>query len=114
VDGGAPARGYEKRGIGSRYRDWRGRRHGLSGAGADAGAQVRMWGEHAGIVMHMAPWQWYRRGEPVEQLERVEGEFGLAAGQGIGQGVTDRLVGSVPGEPLAGESGAGAVAQTCL
>jgi len=50
-------------------------------------------------------------GESVEQLERGEGELGLAGGQGFAQGVADRLVGAVPGEPFAGEGGSGAVAQ---
>jgi len=51
----------------------------------------------------ISPWQ---RGEPVDQLERGEGEFGLAGWQGLGQGVAGGLVVTLPGEPLAGEGGA--------
>ena len=53
----------------------------------------------------------HQRGEPVEQFERGQGEFGLAGGLGPGQAVADGLVGAVPAEPLADEGGSGAVAQ---
>lgn len=68
VDRDAAAGGCRVRGIGRRYR------HGLSGAGGDAGAQCGMRGEHAGVVMPMTPRWRNQRGEPVEQLERGEGE----------------------------------------
>jgi hypothetical protein len=39
-----------------------------------------MRGEHAGVVMPVTPRPGHQRGEPVEQLERGEGELGLAGG----------------------------------
>jgi len=110
LDRGAPASGYGERGFRRRYRHRRGLRHGLTGAGGEASAQGGMRGEHAGVVMLM-PVRWRDQcGESVEQLERGEGGLGLATGQRLGRGVADRLRGTVPGEPLAGEGGAGAVA----
>jgi hypothetical protein len=53
----------------------------------------------------------HQRGEPVEQLERGEGELGLAGGQGLGEAIADGLIGAVPAEPFTGEGGTGAVAQ---
>jgi len=70
-----------------------------------------MRGEHAEVVMSMPARRRDQRGESVEQFERGEGELGLAAGQGLGQSVADRLVVTLPGEPRAGEGRSGAVAQ---
>jgi hypothetical protein len=65
-------------------------------------------------ISYPSSWRGDQRGESVEQFERGEGEFGLAGGQRLGEGVADGLLGTVPGEPLAGEGGAGAVAQQSL
>jgi hypothetical protein len=73
-----------------------------------------MRGEHAGVVMPVTPRRRNQRGEPVEQLERGEGEFGLAGGQGLVQAVADWLVGPIPVEPFTGEGRSGAVAQQPL
>lgn len=67
-------------------------------------------------------WQLRRRlhlpvadgGEAVEQFERREREFSPAAGQGLGEGVADRLIEAVPRELFTGEGAAGAVAQQSL
>jgi hypothetical protein len=67
-----------------------------SGAGTVTGAiaatgfaaQRGVRGEHAGIVMPMAARR-DQRDAAVEPFERGEGEFGLAAGQGLGEGVAD-------------------------
>lgn len=67
-------------------------------------------------------WQLRRRlhlpvadgGEAVEQFERREREFSPAAGQGLGEGVADRLIVAVPRELFTGEGAAGAVAQQSL
>jgi len=70
-----------------------------------------MRGEHAGIVMPVTSRRRNQRGEPVEQLERGEGELGLAGGQRLGEAIADVLIGAVPGESFTGEGGTGAVAQ---
>jgi hypothetical protein len=52
-----------------------------------------MLGEHAGVVMPVTPPPGHQRGEPVEQLERGEGELGLAGGQRLGEAIADGLIG---------------------
>ena len=79
--------------------------------GRVAGAQLGMRGEHAGIVMSVTPRPGHQRGEPVEQLERGEGELGLAGGQRLGEAIANGLIRAVPGESFTGEGGTGAVAQ---
>ncbi len=99
VDRGAVVSGKRERGI--RHERRRGRRleQELSGVGGNARAQCGMRGEHPEIVMPMPARRRDQRGEAIEQFERGEGEFGLAVGQGPGQGVADRLIGAVPREP---------------
>jgi len=114
VDRGAAASGRRECGIGHWHGHWCGLRHGLCGAGGDAGTQLGMRGEHAGVVMPVTPRRRNQCGEPVEQFEWGEGELGLGGGQGFGEDVAGRLVGPVPGEPFTGEGRASAVAQQPL